>query len=774
MSGASGDIFLSCVSREFHRARPDDPTSEPSCGSYRTLLDKQLKMRGADADFQEQFVDGPSSTLELLDEKIQRCKAVVHLIGDATGACPTADEVSVLRQKYPTLLDARTELRAALDAAGWENISYTQWEAYLALHHGKHLVRHRATAAAPRTPGFTADLAEAERQQAHLDRLAQIAAVYASEFSDPNKLCLDVITELGAAGKIAEARLGILQNLLHQSIGQIFKGRGGLMDELSDRLGTGQPVALYGTGGVGKTRAAIEFAWRYQNDYDALLFVSAEPGPTDDASVIDPAVHLQSQLADLNGVLKLADDTAKQADKLKEVLNWLNRDDTRWLMVIDNVDRSETRHALFNGLLNQLVGGQVVLTTRLAEWQDFVETVPVEILTMQAAVDLLLDTHGSHRIRTPNEEDEAKTVAEAMGYLSSGLYLARAFVSHRYTDYAAYLRRFQANDAKVTQWPNAYKGAYQHELLTAWQTSVDELGEEAKLLLDVLAWYAADPIPMSMTEKVPDDLAERLSEVRDALAELAEFCLADIPSDGETFTVPRLIQEVTRRRQGVGEDTPTPDGDPLDLALRWINEQFTGDPEHPDNWPRLGDLAPHATEAAMARGTPREPAMLLLNQLDCLADAQGDYAVAEPLSRRAVEARERVFGPEHPNTLASVNNLAGLLESQGDLSSAEPLYRRALEARERVLGPEHPGTLTSVNNLAGLLESQGDLSSAEPLYRRCVVGLVQLSRSVGRAFPNLQAGCNNWIGCMLAMEFDRKEISRRLHDAGVFEFLGSE
>ena len=41
-----------------------------------------------------------------------------------------------------------------------------------------------------------------------------------------------------------------------------------------------------------------------------------------------------------------------------------------------------------------------------------------------------------------------------------------------------------------------------------------------------------------------------------------------------------------------------------------------------------------------------------------------------------------------------------------------------LEASERVLGPEHPDTLTSVNNLAFLLKSKGDYAGAEPLFRR--------------------------------------------------------
>ena len=49
-----------------------------------------------------------------------------------------------------------------------------------------------------------------------------------------------------------------------------------------------------------------------------------------------------------------------------------------------------------------------------------------------------------------------------------------------------------------------------------------------------------------------------------------------------------------------------------------------------------------------------------------------------------------MLGPEHPDTLASVNNLAGLYEATGRYEAAEPLYQRALEASERVLGPEPP------------------------------------------------------------------------------------
>jgi Tetratricopeptide repeat len=72
---------------------------------------------------------------------------------------------------------------------------------------------------------------------------------------------------------------------------------------------------------------------------------------------------------------------------------------------------------------------------------------------------------------------------------------------------------------------------------------------------------------------------------------------------------------------------------------------------------------------------------------------------AEPLYKRALEARERILGPEHRRTLASANNLAEFYRVRGRYGEAEPLYKRTLEASARVLGPEHPQTLASTDNL---------------------------------------------------------------------------
>jgi len=97
-----------------------------------------------------------------------------------------------------------------------------------------------------------------------------------------------------------------------------------------------------------------------------------------------------------------------------------------------------------------------------------------------------------------------------------------------------------------------------------------------------------------------------------------------------------------------------------------------------------------------------------------------DYAKAEPLLVRALEIREKVLGPTHPDTATSVNNLAGLYYSTGAYAKAEPLLVRALEIKEKVLGPTHPDTAASLNYLAVLYKSTGAYAKAEPLYVRAL------------------------------------------------------
>ena len=118
------------------------------------------------------------------------------------------------------------------------------------------------------------------------------------------------------------------------------------------------------------------------------------------------------------------------------------------------------------------------------------------------------------------------------------------------------------------------------------------------------------------------------------------------------------------------------------------------------------------------RGPEHPDTAINLNDLAFLYHAVGDYATAADLFQKALKIREKVLGPNHPGTATSICNLATLYNEDGNYAAAEPLFQRALKIFEKTPGPEHPKTATCLNNLAGLYLSQGRYVAAKPLLER--------------------------------------------------------
>ena len=144
--------------------------------------------------------------------------------------------------------------------------------------------------------------------------------------------------------------------------------------------------------------------------------------------------------------------------------------------------------------------------------------------------------------------------------------------------------------------------------------------------------------------------------------------------------------------------------------------------------------------------------------LETLARAEGlfmgggnTYALLKRLRESGLlpAIRERVLGPEHPNTAASLNNLAALYNRQGKYKQAEPLYQRALAICERMLGPEHPSTAQSLNNLATLYYAQGKYTEAEPLFKRA---LTISEQHLGQDHPDTTTLRNNYALLLQEMQ----------------------
>ena len=113
------------------------------------------------------------------------------------------------------------------------------------------------------------------------------------------------------------------------------------------------------------------------------------------------------------------------------------------------------------------------------------------------------------------------------------------------------------------------------------------------------------------------------------------------------------------------------------------------------------------------------------------------------LYEQVLAERERVLGPDHPDTLTIRNNLAGAYYSVGRFGEAIELYEQVLADRVRVLGPDHPDTLTVRNNLAGAYKSAGRLAEAVELFERVLADRV---RVLGPDHPDTLTTRNNLAG----------------------------
>ena len=90
-----------------------------------------------------------------------------------------------------------------------------------------------------------------------------------------------------------------------------------------------------------------------------------------------------------------------------------------------------------------------------------------------------------------------------------------------------------------------------------------------------------------------------------------------------------------------------------------------------------------------------------MNNLAETLYAQGDLTGAHKLQEQVLEAKARLLGKEHPDTLAAMLNLAMTLHAQEDLAGREKLLEQLLEAKFRLLGGEHPEGLIAMFHLGG-------------------------------------------------------------------------
>lgn len=473
------------------------------------------------------------------------------------------------------------------------------------------------------------------------------------------------------------------------------------------------PLAISGLAGIGKTQTAIEYAYRYRDEYHTALWASAQSREL-----------LISDFTKIAGILKLTEKAETDQNIIVDtVKHWFERF-TYWLLILDNVED----FAVVNPFLPSTKKGHILMTTRSQASLPFAKSIDLEKMNQQESVLFLLRRTGfiaqNATLHDALDSDLAK--AREISVMMDGLPLALdqvgAYIEEKKCSLSHYIDLYRRQKGPLLKWRG--KLTIEHlesvysTLLLSFKT-VEQDTPAAADLLRVLAFLTPDDIPEEIVVKGANYLGLHLQQVADpihfdsAVAVLSKYSLVQRNVNTKSLSIHRLVQEVLK--DGMGEDIQK---QWIERVVRAVNKAF------PDvefaSWPDCQRCLPQALICA----EHIERHNITLPEAARLLDQTGLYLTefaqhkAEPLLQRALAIREFILGTENPDTATSLDNLGELYHAQGQYVRAEPLLQKALTIREKTLGARHPATANSLNNLARLYRDQRRYSKAEPLLKR--------------------------------------------------------
>ena len=511
-----------------------------------------------------------------------------------------------------------------------------------------------------------------------------------------------------------------------------FTGREDLLKQLHSHLAQTtiaaltQPPAITGLGGIGKTQIVLEYAHRYRDEYNYVLWVNA----TGQETLIEGFVSI----ARLIGLP--VKDEQDQRIIVEATKQWLATSE-HWLLILDNADDLEVA----SDFLPTTGKGHLLLTSRAGATGSMAQNFPVEKMNEHEGAFFLLRrakilTTADASLTQVSRTDQilATDIVKELDGFPLALDQAGAYIEETPSTLDTYLKSYRRRHLELLGERGSDR--YHHVPVAAtWSLNFEQvkrLDPAAADLLRFLTFLAPDAIPEDLIVAGASELGPQFemmatdeTRLDQPIKTLSHFSLVQRNLDQHLLVIHRLVQTILKAR--MAEETRC---QWAERTVRALDQAFPS--VEATTWPQCEQYLPHAQRGIMLIETYSfafTEAAHLLNQVAHYLYERAQYKEAEPLYQCALAINEQVIGENHPDTAGVLNNLAVLYRHQGRYEEAEPLYQRALTIYEQVLGSNHPDTATSLQNLAGLYDDQGRYEEAEPLYQRALAIYEQLSDS---------------------------------------------
>lgn len=478
-----------------------------------------------------------------------------------------------------------------------------------------------------------------------------------------------------------------------------------------------QPQAISGLGGIGKTQIALEYAYRYAQDYQAVFWVRADSRDT-----------LATGFLEIARTVNLPErDERDQAVMVMAVKGWLSQH-TGWLLILDNVDEL----TLLPEFLPAPTRGHLLLTTRTQALGGLAHRIEVHVLDQDAAALLVLRRAGllapDASLAEAGQDDQqaAAELSRQLGGLPLALDQAGAYLEETACSLQYYLDLYRSHRAELLRHRGGWILDHPDSVATTWSLSFASIEQRSAVAADILrvcALLHPDGIPEEFLLQGAAHLGQVLAtietdplEFNNALAVIQNYSLLRRSSHEHTLSMHRVVQAVLADRMTDQERD------------RWTERVIAAlDALFPEvrsrvweHWGQCSRLLPHVLTIVVAtRQHTLELVSLLTKTADYLLQ-RAQYQQAEPLYQRALSLCEQMPGSELPQIAFALNGLADLYREQGYFEQAEPLYQRALLLWEQAPDSRRTEIPAPFNNLAILYQGQGRYERAEQLLLRAL------------------------------------------------------
>lgn len=507
---------------------------------------------------------------------------------------------------------------------------------------------------------------------------------------------------------------------------RFFTGREAFLATLRDTFlnnssdSVTQPHAITGLPGIGKTQTAIEYAYRYRDQYAAGFWLNAESRDS-----------LLSGYVSIADRLELPDRAEKNLDRVAESVRWWLESNSGWLIILDNVEDISVVNRL---LPNE--GGHCLITTRLQATGAIAEA--HELRGLHRLEGALLLLRRSKVIAKTDvldsaskaEQEQAAELSDEVQGLPLALDQAGAYIEETPSTVEQYLTRYRLEGA-VLRGRRGESSLEHHSVTVTFSLAFTELQARscvAAQLVLACAFLTPDLIPYEIFTEGGMHLGPELADMAltafafdDALRTAGRFALLRPDVRTRTIDIHRLVQQVIR--DGVDRADERAWKQRIVCALARVVpslDYYRFDRDVTAQQERMSSALTLGVSAVLTYHLEAEPAGVLTRKLGDYFACHAHFDMSRYMYKRALQIHEKTLGRDHADTATVLEKLATVYRETGNYADAEPLHRNALAIREQVLGPEHPDVATSLHSLARCHQNNCNHLESEQLHRRAL------------------------------------------------------